>query len=158
MRGKEYLAAIFAEKGVLHAATMRFADEIRTPKDVGLPPVAKPSAATRREIEAALTALTAESLDEALLHDADAEALRALAEHKQAQGRDVVEVQDVPETETPESADVIDIMSVLRERMARAEGEKRGPARVESAQASQASSAKRGAAKKSSRKKSKRGR
>src|SRR5262245_46887476 len=37
MRGKEYLIAIVADHGILRAETMRFADEIRTPKDVGLP-------------------------------------------------------------------------------------------------------------------------
>ena len=37
MRGKEYLAAIFAEGGTLRAVTMRFATELRTPDDVGLP-------------------------------------------------------------------------------------------------------------------------
>src|SRR5690242_6652802 len=37
MRGKEYLVAIFSEKGILRAETMRFADEVRSPEDVGLP-------------------------------------------------------------------------------------------------------------------------
>jgi DNA end-binding protein Ku len=37
MRGKEYLVAIFSENGILRAETMRFADEIRSPADVGLP-------------------------------------------------------------------------------------------------------------------------
>ena len=37
MRGKEYLVAIFAENGILRAETMRFADEIRSPKEVDLP-------------------------------------------------------------------------------------------------------------------------
>src|SRR5712672_2681722 len=37
MRGKEYLVAIFPENGILRAETMRFADELRSPKEVGLP-------------------------------------------------------------------------------------------------------------------------
>ena len=157
MRGKQYLAAIFAENGVLHAATMRFADELRTPRDVGLPAVVKPSAEARREAEAALTTLASETLDETLLADADAAALRELAERKQAEGRDLVEVEEVPAGETPESAEVIDIMSVLRERMARADGGPRGPARAEAEPRDEAG-AKRGktGAKKTSRKKSKR--
>src|SRR5690606_5825841 len=148
---KEYLAAIFAEDGVLHAATMRFADEIRTPDDIGLPAVAKPSTAARREVEAALTALASDTLDETLLADADAAALRELAERKQAEGRDVVEVEEVPAADAPESAEIIDIMSVLRERMALAEGGPRGPARAAAEPRGKA-----GAAKKTSRKKSKR--
>ena len=37
MRGKEYLVAILAENGILRAETMRFSDEVRSPKEVGLP-------------------------------------------------------------------------------------------------------------------------
>src|SRR5437763_2648581 len=37
MRGKEYLVAIFPENGILRAETMRFSDELRSPKQVGLP-------------------------------------------------------------------------------------------------------------------------
>src|SRR6266403_141897 len=37
MRGKEYLVTIFPENGILRAETMRFADELRSPKDIGLP-------------------------------------------------------------------------------------------------------------------------
>jgi DNA end-binding protein Ku len=37
MRGKEYLVAIFSDKGILRAETMRFADELRSPADIGLP-------------------------------------------------------------------------------------------------------------------------
>ncbi len=63
MRGKEYLAAIFAEGGTLRAVTMRFADELRTPHDVGLPSVARPSADRRQEMERAVAELTADELD-----------------------------------------------------------------------------------------------
>src|SRR5690606_796011 len=45
MRGKEYLVAIFAENGILRAETLRFADELRSADDVGLPEPAKPKAA-----------------------------------------------------------------------------------------------------------------
>src|SRR5467141_1175086 len=41
MRGKEYLVAIFPENGILRAETMRFKDELRTPKEVGLPDMKK---------------------------------------------------------------------------------------------------------------------
>jgi DNA end-binding protein Ku len=45
MRGKEYLVAILAENGILRAETLRFADEVRTAADVGLPEPVKPKAA-----------------------------------------------------------------------------------------------------------------
>src|SRR5437867_8641345 len=37
MRGKEYLIAIFPENGILRGETMRLADELRSPKEIGLP-------------------------------------------------------------------------------------------------------------------------
>src|SRR5690349_11119472 len=69
MRGKEYLAAIFAEGGTLRAVTMRFAAELRTPDDVGLPRVQKAPAERRHEIERAVAELLADELDTKLLDD-----------------------------------------------------------------------------------------
>src|SRR5205807_5773804 len=46
MRGKEYLVSIFPENGILRAETMRFKDELRAPKEVGLPDMKKVPAAT----------------------------------------------------------------------------------------------------------------
>src|SRR5262245_11030824 len=37
MRGKEYFVAIFSENGILKLQTMRFADEVRSPSNIGLP-------------------------------------------------------------------------------------------------------------------------
>src|SRR3989442_10822373 len=51
MRGKEYLVAIFPENGILRAETMRFADEIRSPKEIDLPEKKKVPAATVQKIE-----------------------------------------------------------------------------------------------------------
>src|SRR6266850_6533951 len=51
MRGKEYLVAIFPENGILRAETMRFSDEIRSPKEVGLPEKKKVPAAVVRKFE-----------------------------------------------------------------------------------------------------------
>src|SRR5436305_10310707 len=51
MRGKEYLVTIFPENGILRAETMRFPDEIRTPKEIGLPEKKKVSAATVKKFE-----------------------------------------------------------------------------------------------------------
>src|SRR5436305_2824576 len=51
MRGKEYLVAIFPENGILRAETMRFADEIRSPKEIDLPEKKKVPAATVKKFE-----------------------------------------------------------------------------------------------------------
>ena len=137
MRGKEYLAAIFAEGGLLRAATMRFSDELRTPSSVGLPRAPK-AAAADNSIELALAKLEADDLDREALQDDYTDALLALAERKRAENRDVIEIEErIAEDET-ESGDVIDIMSVLKERM----GAARAPARASGAP--QRDSAKRG--------------
>jgi DNA end-binding protein Ku len=117
MRGKEYLAAIFAEAGSLRAVTMRFAAELRTPDDVGLPHPARPSADRRQEMERALAELTEDELDLKLLDDEYARMLLELAEAKRDAGRDIVEIEEAPSDDEPESADIIDIMAVLKERM-----------------------------------------
>jgi len=129
MRGKEYLAAIFAEGGTLRAVTMRFASELRTPHDVGLPPLARAPAERRQEMERALAELAADELDLKLLEDEYAGALLELAEAKHQAARDVVEIEEAP-AEEEESAEIIDIMAVLKERMG---GAARKPARAQPA-------------------------
>ena len=117
MRGKEYLAAIFAEGGSLRAATLRFIDELRTPADVGLPEIEPATASLKREAQAILKKLTQKHLDLDLLRDEDSEALLALAEQKRAKSRDVVEVPESELEDEEELAGVVDIMSVLKHRM-----------------------------------------
>jgi len=134
MRGKEYLAAIFAEEGSLRAVTMRFAAELRTPSDVGLPAAARPSAERRQEMERALAELTEDELDLKLLDDEYASALVELAEAKRDAGRDVVEIDEAQAEDEPESADIIDIMAVLKERMG---GAARKPPRAQPARAAE---------------------
>jgi DNA end-binding protein Ku len=125
MRGKEYLAAIFAEGGLLRAATMRFNDELRTPSSIGLPRSPKTNEEDR-SIELALAKLKADDLDREALQDDYTDALLALAERKRAENRDVVEIEEQAADDDAESGDVIDIMSVLKARM----GASRAPARA----------------------------
>src|SRR5688572_4969580 len=70
MRGKEYLAAIFAEGGLLRAATMRFVEELRTPAPIGLPKARKIDAAGRKDVEAAHTKPKADDTARDALDDA----------------------------------------------------------------------------------------
>jgi DNA end-binding protein Ku len=124
MRGREYLAAIFSEGGLLRAATMRFVDELRTPESVGLPARRKVAAADRKDAEAALTKLKADDVDLGELDDDYTSALLDLAEKKRAAGRDVVEVDEESAPEDGDTAEIIDIMSVLKQRL----GAARAPA------------------------------
>lgn len=125
MRGREYLAAIFSEGGLLRAATLRFADELRTPESIGLPRPHKVAAEDKRAVERALAELETDDLDRAALADDYTAAVLALAEKKRDDGRDVIEVAEDTAEDPTDLADVIDIMSVLRERL----GAARAPAR-----------------------------
>lgn len=110
MRGKEYLTAVKAERGILTAHTMHFADEIRDPhsevgnlpdEDVSLP---------ERELS------TAEQLIEMLAidwkpdewHDTYSEKVRDLVQAT-AEGREIA----VSEGPPAEATNVVDLMAIL---------------------------------------------
>jgi DNA end-binding protein Ku len=111
MRGKEYLVAILAEKGILRAETLRFADEVRTPEDVGLPEPKEPRAADLKKMEQHIDKLMRRSLAESDLVDTGAERLLKLVAKKEKAGRDVVAAPDGAEAP---ARDVIDLMEVLK--------------------------------------------
>jgi DNA end-binding protein Ku len=114
MRGKEYLVAIFPENGILRAETMRFADEIRSPKEVGLPEKKKLPAATVRKFETLIKKNSDKHLSLKELKDEKSAALLKLVEKKRKQHKDIVEVE-VPERE---EGKVIDLMEVLKKSLA----------------------------------------
>lgn len=122
MRGKEYLVAIVAENGILRAETLRFADELRSPADVGLPAPAKPSAAQVKRMEAAIRKREKKSLDTGELADSGTARLLALARRKLKSGKDVVHAPAAEDGEEPsERPQVIDLMEILKQRMAEAQ-------------------------------------
>ena len=97
MRERAYPVAIFAESGILRAETLRFADEIRTPKTLGLPRAAKPDAEARaRDREGHRGARRARASQRASSATTSRERLLALARKKRARGEDVVEVAEEP--------------------------------------------------------------
>jgi len=110
MRGKEYLVAIFPENGILRAETMRFADEIRSPKDVDLPQKKKVPAATVKKFETIITRHSAKHLSLAELKDEKTEQLLKLVEKKRKQHKGVVEVEK-PERD---KGKVVDLVAVLK--------------------------------------------
>jgi DNA end-binding protein Ku len=121
MRAKEYLVAILSENGLLRAETLRFADEIRTPADIGLP--ARPKRANRKaaaEIEKQIAKAAIDRLDESELEDRYADRLLALVEKKRAKRTDVVRSR-VP-VEEDEDEGVIDLMALLRKRLGGSSG------------------------------------
>jgi len=110
MHGREYLVAIFAENGILRAETLRFADEIRTANDLGLPKIAKPRAAGVRKFETAIRKATKRTIDTKEMRDEYAELMLKLIENKRAHDEDVVET----EGRQRGPAKVIDLMEVLK--------------------------------------------
>ena len=114
MRGKEYLVAIFSDNGILRAETMRFADELRSPADIGLPKKKKLPKASVARFERMIKKDAAAQLSAKEMKDSGTERLLKLVEKKQARGKDVVE------TEEAEAGDgkVVDIMEVLKKSLA----------------------------------------
>jgi len=114
MRGKEYLVAIFPENEILRAETMRFADEIRSPKEIGLPEKKRVAAATVKKFERLIGKHSDKRLSLSELKDEQTEKLRKLVEKKRKQHKDVVEVE-VPEQEPGK---VVDLMEALKKSLA----------------------------------------
>lgn len=116
MRGKEYLVAILAENGMLTAETLRFAEEIRSAEDVGLPDRSRVRKAEVTRIERAIRALSEDELDPNELEDAHAERLLELIVQKQADEKNVVHTPAEAEAEDEEEG-VIDLMEIIRRNM-----------------------------------------
>jgi DNA end-binding protein Ku len=139
MRDKEYLVAILAEGGILRAETLRFADEVRSAEDVGLPEPRKIPKAEVTKLNRAIAARAEKTLDPAELADPWTERLLTLAEKKRRQHEDVVEVPEAAVAEEGR-AEIIDLMEVLKRslgarettprRTARGAASRRTPARA----------------------------
>jgi DNA end-binding protein Ku len=109
MRAKEHMVAIIAENGILRAETLRFANEIRSPEDVGLPDVTKASPAEVKKFETQI-ARHAKKFDPRELFDDYGERLEKLVAKKEKTKAAVVKVEE-PEEE--KGADVVDLMAIL---------------------------------------------
>lgn len=121
MRGHEYLVAIVSDHGVLRADTLRYADEIRTPEDVGLPK--RPKAGKHvAALEKEIASLTSSKLDTSELDDQEAQALQHLVEEKQKDSANVIHQAGLEEADGDASgggAKIIDLMAVLRKSLAK---------------------------------------
>lgn len=129
LRDKGYLVAILAQGGVLHAESLRFADEVRTPADAGLPAPKKPPAELVERVARALEEAPA-TLEPDDLRDPQAGRLRELVEKKLARGADVVEAREVVPEDSDEAdfEDPADLLSVLRRSLAAGGARNRSPA------------------------------
>ncbi len=110
MHGKEYLVAIFADGGILRAEMMRFADELRSPRDVDLPKKKEVPKATVHKFEKLIGTRSKKSFSGSKLKDEQAGALLRLVKKKQSRRSNVVEVEGAADQE----GKVIDLMAVLK--------------------------------------------
>lgn len=113
MRAKEYLVAIIAENGILRAETLRFADEIRKPDEVGLPKLAKPAPADVKKFENQIARHAKKvNLNEFL--DDYTERLEKLVAAKERKKADIVKAPEEPERdEDAGGGEVVDLLAVL---------------------------------------------
>ena len=114
MRGKEYLVAIMAENGILLAQTLRFADEIRTPREVGLPKKKKTNKAAVRKFEQLIAKHSQKLLPTKELRDAQTARLLKLVKSKKSRKKDIVETEET----SGDNGKVVDIMDVLKKSLA----------------------------------------
>lgn len=133
MRGKGYPVALFAERGILRAETLRFHDEVRQPEDLELTSPVKVDASRVRRMQSAIRELAADEIPEEELASDDAERLEALARDKHESGKDVLRVAESvsvgeEDGEGDGNGEVIDLVAALKERL----GRKRQPARATS--------------------------
>jgi DNA end-binding protein Ku len=138
MRAKQYLVAIVAEDGLLRAETLRFADELRTPEDIGLPSPSAPKGRALQRMKRAIDGLSKQTFPRHLLRDEHQERILALAEKKQKQHKDIIAPEQV--VDAPAQSNVIDLLEVLKRSLedggARAEG--RGARRASPARGAKA--------------------
>ena len=113
MRGKQYVVAITAEKGLLRAETLRFAEELRTPESIGLPASVEPSAQKVKALRAAIHKEHGGAPTHAELRDEYWKRLETLVTKKEKSGQDIVTPESV-EGDDENLAEVIDLVAVLR--------------------------------------------
>jgi DNA end-binding protein Ku len=114
MRGKEYLVAVTAENGILRAQTLRFADEVRSPDDVGLAKEKKPAKPAVAKFKKLIASRSKKELSTKELKDTRTERILKFVKSKKSRGKDIVET----EVETGHDGNVVDIMEVLKKSLA----------------------------------------
>ncbi|HUP89086.1 MAG TPA: Ku protein [Longimicrobiales bacterium] len=116
MRGKEYLIAITAENGIMRADTMRFADELRSAADVGLPkttPKVKP--AEVKKMQALIKSHSSAKISLTELEDEYSADIQKLVKKKERKKEDIFQMSEDAENDQEDAdADVIDLVEVLR--------------------------------------------
>jgi DNA end-binding protein Ku len=115
MRGKEYLIAITAENGIMRADTLRFADELRSAADVGLPKTTpKVKAADVTKMRKLIASHSKASVAESELEDEYAEKVEKLVAKKERKKEDVYALPEEADEDESANDNVIDLVEVLK--------------------------------------------
>ena len=118
MRGKEHLVAVLADRGVLRAQMLRFADAVRSARTVGLEQPAVPSDEALGRMGAAIESLRHDHLDEDTLSNPDEHSIREAAMRKFSDDQDVLRAERSVSNPSAGSGNTIDLITVLKERLA----------------------------------------
>ena len=122
MRAREYIIAIFSDGHVLLGQTLRFADELRSPDDLGISGSAKVPPALLEKFRQLLSNGRGKRFDPGSLVDPGHAALETLIEAKRKRG-DVLQSREAPEAATDaDGAEVIDLMQLLKNSLQGAKG------------------------------------
>jgi DNA end-binding protein Ku len=108
MRGKERVVAIFSDHGILRAETMRFSDEVRSVKGVGLPDKKDVSAAAVRKFESLIKKKAKRTFSPE--KDQQTEELLRLVKRKQSKPSNVVELKDYRRDKDEEAVDLVQVL------------------------------------------------
>jgi len=108
MRGKERVVAIFSDNGILRAETMRFPDEIRSFKQVGLPEKKDAKPATIKKYETLIKKKAKRTFTPG--KDEATEQLLKLVKKKQAKASNVVQIKDYQREKEGEPIDLVQVL------------------------------------------------
>jgi DNA end-binding protein Ku len=121
IRTRQYLAALLAQEEVLLLNTLRYADELRDPVELGIPERLKGAKVSAKELEMALRLVEdmSEQWNPKQYHDTYREDILERVKQKVKAGQ----TEEITEPEKAaarvKSADVIDLMSLLKKSVAK---------------------------------------
>ncbi|MES1952693.1 DNA repair protein [Salinisphaera sp. S4-8] len=115
IRGKEYLLAILSHQGILRAEILRFAEELRTPADIGLPESIDADDDLTKKMVKSIEANGRKTLDRAALTDVRSERIRERVDDKLEADEDVIhEAEDDDIEDADSDEEPVDLMAVLK--------------------------------------------
>ena len=126
IRVKQHLAALLCVGDAIVMQTLRYADEIRSPDELGIPaPTAKSATVTAREVAMAMALVEgmSEPWDPAQYHDSYREDVLALVDKKIKARQTTTITEPAPAARPAPSSNVVDLVALLQQSLG-----KRAPA------------------------------